>query len=196
METRTCKTCNEEKPLDRDSYRPTNKTERYFLRECRPCEGKRVYVKKKERMEADPEWREEYYRKERERSKSPESRAKKRESQRAWSQVPENRERLLKSNRERRSTEEGKAMVKNWRLKRDFGISLDDYNRMVESQEGCCLICKDFPPDKSVLVVDHQHSSGNVRGLLCNSCNLLLGHARENCGILLSAVEYINQSVV
>ena len=60
-------------------------------------------------------------------------------------------------------------------------MELEHYEQLLDSQDGKCAIC-DRPPDasntrgKGVLFVDHCHDSGDVRGLLCNDCNLIIGH--------------------
>lgn len=72
-------------------------------------------------------------------------------------------------------------------LKSKYGMSLEDYDTMVERQNGLCLLCK----ERHKLVVDHDHQTDQVRGLLCANCNLLLGHARDSVPILLAAIEYL-----
>jgi hypothetical protein len=59
-----------------------------------------------------------------------------------------------------------------------YGISLEQYEAMVARQGGLCGICKE-KLEKS-LCVDHCHTSGRVRGLLCNNCNCMLGFAQDD----------------
>lgn len=59
------------------------------------------------------------------------------------------------------------------RLRSRYGITKDDFDLMVEQQQGLCLICE--KPPTSTFHVDHDHESGQVRGLLCASCNVKLG---------------------
>lgn len=80
-----------------------------------------------------------------------------------------------------------KMQKKNARFIRLYGISLDDYNKMLNKQNNRCAIC--FKPRK--LVVDHNHYTNKVRGLLCGPCNLILGSIRDNVGILDMAVKYL-----
>jgi hypothetical protein len=79
--------------------------------------------------------------------------------------------------------------IRNRRLRHTHGISLDDYNNMLDSQHGCCAICH----KSGKLVVDHEHKSGKVRALLCNHRNLVLGHSLENINTLIMAVNYLEK---
>lgn len=74
-------------------------------------------------------------------------------------------------------------------LKKDFGITLSDYERMFEEQNGKCKICmKEY---ERSLVVDHCHETKRVRGLLCDPCNLALGLFKDNPKTIASALEYV-----
>ena len=84
------------------------------------------------------------------------------------------------------------------RLKRQYGLSLEDYDRMLEQQGGVCAICHKpvvlvDPRSGAVkrLSVDHDHETGKVRGLLCHKCNALLGQADDSIFSLLAAVDYL-----
>jgi len=96
--------------------------------------------------------------------------------------------------RTRRDTDNGS--IRNRELKRKYGISLDEYNQLVESQGDSCAICG--TTDKGVArgkfrywSVDHNHATGEVRGLLCQKCNVLLGMAKDDISILEKAIEYL-----
>ena len=84
-------------------------------------------------------------------------------------------------------------MARQRMLKRNYGLTTEDYEAMVEAQGNECLICN-VSGDKvrnQRLVVDHCHVSGKVRGLLCQKCNLLLGHADDTIGRLEQAILYL-----
>lgn len=68
---------------------------------------------------------------------------------------------------------------RNVRYIAKFGITLDDYNRMLIQQNGLCAICLN-PPKRFNLAVDHDHKTGLVRGLLCYRCNYGLGWLGDN----------------
>jgi hypothetical protein len=75
-------------------------------------------------------------------------------------------------------------------LRNKYGIEPEDYKKMYLSQKGLCAICKQPSPDKP-LCVDHNHITGIVRGLLCDSCNLLLGCAHDDTQTLAEAILYL-----
>ena len=77
-------------------------------------------------------------------------------------------------------------------LKKFYGLSVKDYEDMVLSQTNLCAICGEPEPHiGSSLAVDHNHTTGKVRQLLCSHCNLLLGHAKDSIDILKAAIQYL-----
>lgn len=81
-------------------------------------------------------------------------------------------------------------------LKRTYGITIDDYERMLSDQGGCCAIC--HRPEtgcaaKKYFSVDHCHETGKVRGLLCSMCNLAIGYLNDHPGVIRRAAEYIER---
>lgn len=81
-------------------------------------------------------------------------------------------------NRAYRLTPKGRAVEKNSQRKRRekrYGISDDQWDFMFELQEHRCAICRTADFDKKGPVTDHCHSTGAVRGILCNKCNLWIG---------------------
>ena len=77
-------------------------------------------------------------------------------------------------------------------LKSRYGLSVDDYNRLLESQSGCCLLCGVHQDELSYpMFVDHNHESGVVRGLLCSKCNFKVGWIETNLNDLDKIIKYI-----
>lgn len=78
-------------------------------------------------------------------------------------------------------------------LKSRYGITLEQYEHMFTECNGRCMIC-DKPGEDSDrgLHVDHNHETGDIRGLLCGSCNLALGHFKDSIPLLLKAIEYLS----
>lgn len=80
------------------------------------------------------------------------------------------------------------------KYKRNYGLSLISYNRLLADQHHKCAICGTVPfDDKHHLCVDHNHSTGVVRGLLCASCNSLIGYVHENPTRLTNAAIYLRK---
>lgn len=89
--------------------------------------------------------------------------------------------------------------VREWKLMREYGMTLADYDKMFMDQGGKCAICKEDGTASnrnarfSPLHVDHNHVTGRVRGLLCNSCNTGLGSMRDSIANLTEAIRYLTQ---
>jgi hypothetical protein len=95
--------------------------------------------------------------------------------------------------RQRRKDPAYKAKERAIKLKYKYKITPQEFDEMQAAQEFTCAICTQEVPDDG-WKVDHCHATGAVRGLLCNHCNLLLGHSRDNPATLLRAVEYLKAS--
>lgn len=86
----------------------------------------------------------------------------------------------------------------NGYLRRKYGLTREQYNTMLASQEGKCGICGGPPTGKSKngrahtrFDIDHDHVTKKVRGLLCHPCNVLLGQARDKVEILQAAILWL-----
>ncbi len=91
-----------------------------------------------------------------------------------------------------------KSIHRRRNLKRTYNITLDEYDRLFEVQNGVCAICgkKETRRNKYNvwhLAVDHSHESGKVRGLLCGNCNSMLGFVKDKPDLLLKAYFYLNK---
>lgn len=73
-----------------------------------------------------------------------------------------------------------------------YGITDDEYDAMVEVQQGRCAVCRQEPDGR--LFVDHDHRTGQNRGLLCHNCNLGLGHFKDDPDVLRAALDYLEAS--
>lgn len=83
-------------------------------------------------------------------------------------------------------------------LRRDFGITLEEYQRRFEEQGGVCAICRQPEVSKrngktKQMAVDHDHVTGAVRALLCNGCNPMIGYAKDRPEVLRAAAEYLER---
>jgi len=73
----------------------------------------------------------------------------------------------------------------------EYGLTQDEYLELLRQQGGTCPICGGEPDP---FVVDHDHRTGAVRGLLCGPCNRALGHLQDQAGLCRAAAEYLRQS--
>ena len=82
-------------------------------------------------------------------------------------------------------------------LQRTYGISENEYNAMLLSQNNSCVLCgREFSDvwGSDAPVVDHCHTTGKVRGILCNECNRGLGYFHDNIKALENAVDYLRSN--
>lgn len=94
---------------------------------------------------------------------------------------------------------ECKDCSKGIKLTYRYGISMEDYEKLLEEQLGVCAICERSPDEVGVLAVDHDHrccpterTCGNcIRKLLCTDCNISIGRFNDNVLRLERAAEYL-----
>lgn len=120
-----------------------------------------------------------------------------------------NRERILERNRAQAKANPGKitARVAAWNkanperaralrlkanLKHKYGITPADFSRMVTEQAAQCACCRDALDflRPHTIHIDHCHATGRIRGVLCHSCNKMLGHAKDEIKRLAAAIEF------
>jgi hypothetical protein len=100
---------------------------------------------------------------------------------------------LCSCSRERKRYHANQVKDRNLKLRRKYGISHNDYLELLEAQNGRCAICgTDVSGGKGAFHVDHCHNSGQIRGLLCHSCNVGLGHFNDQESLLLKAALYLH----
>lgn len=95
------------------------------------------------------------------------------------------------------NTPEGIAKFKKKRrsnyLQRKYGISMEDFDRLLSDQDGACAICG--KTNVRALHVDHDHDTNRIRGILCSPCNRALGAFGDSIGLLTSAVDYLTRDL-
>jgi hypothetical protein len=94
-------------------------------------------------------------------------------------------------------------VIKGYHLKRVYKITLEDYRGMYQEQGGVCAICRQPETDIDAknglvrdLAVDHNHRTGQVRGLLCRRCNQVVGLLNEDRNLLLQMIDYISHDEI
>lgn len=113
---------------------------------------------------------------------------------RAWRK--KNKEKVREYKRKRASTPEGKLERRKGQLRCLYGITLEAYNSMLEIQRYCCAICEKDTPGKNHkhFSVDHDHETGEIRGLLCNDCNRGLGLLGDSYERLEKVLHYLKNN--
>ena len=87
---------------------------------------------------------------------------------------------------------------KNSKLKRAYGITFDEYEELLSKQNKKCAICGidnngKYRNKPRAFAVDHCHTTGKIRGLLCSDCNTGIGLLKDNINFLQSAINYLNK---
>ena len=90
--------------------------------------------------------------------------------------------------------------ARNRQLQHKYGITIEVYEKMLKDQGGCCAICK--TKENAVtgrnkywnFSVDHCHTTGKVRGLLCNACNRGIGFLKDDVNVLEAATDYLRNN--
>ena len=151
-----CKKCGLEKPLE-DFYRAVGMKDG-FRSDCKACN----LAAKQERYLADPA--------------ATIARVKR------WQQ--ENADRVNAYHRARRAEPAVKRADRAGYLMRKYGITIEQYDELLASQGGCCAICGREPRPDISLHLDHDHESGQLRGILCFRCNNALGDFDDDLTLL------------
>lgn len=173
---RSCRTCGEEKPSTEfyaDRRYPNGDIHCASCRRAKVKEWRAANSVRAKEIQASS------------RNRNPDAA---RERARTWHR--DNRDRHLAYMAERRRTQPHKIVSS--KLKSAFGIDLNDYVELLKKQDGACAICGKTPNENGKrLAVDHCHSTGTVRGLLCSTCNQGIGLFKDNPSLLKSAISYI-----
>jgi hypothetical protein len=110
-----------------------------------------------------------------------------REYKKEYRKDPENRDRERK-NRALNSPESRRSL----HLKQRYGLTVEDWDSIFLEQKGSCKICGTHQSELDrPLYVDHDHETGEVRGLLCQKCNFGIANFRDNIELLKNAVIYL-----
>ena len=106
-----------------------------------------------------------------------------------------NADRIRNYNREWQASYRGTDQWRDNMLRRDYGISLEEYQALLEAQDHSCAICgKHQDTEQRKLAVDHNHETGKVRGLLCGNCNMGIGLLGDTPAGLKLAYEYLDRT--
>jgi hypothetical protein len=119
---------------------------------------------------------------------------------RAKSKARQNPEKAIRiRNYQKQYREDNRKALSDRERKRKFGITPERYSEIFKTQNGLCAICKH--PETATrlgkvksLSVDHCHTTGKIRGLLCSDCNTGIGKLKENKNIFLLAIQYLESN--
>ena len=161
---KTCRLCGREQPLE--NFYPAKGMRDGRRNECKACFKERAAA----RYRANPE--------------------PVKERVRRWQR--ENPEKQAARMREYRASGRRSEVDRRSHLKRRFGITPEQYESMLEAQGGRCAICRRRPRADIALHVDHEHESGEIRGLLCFRCNNALGDFGDSERLLHRAAAYLD----
>ncbi len=79
-------------------------------------------------------------------------------------------------------------------LKHKYGVGIEVYNTMLKNQDFRCKVCNvESSKGNRSLCIDHNHTTGKVRGLLCHNCNVALGLVREKIEVLNGLIKYLEE---
>lgn len=172
--SKLCSKCKQVKPDD--EFYPSQRTQGWAR--CKTCF--RSYYSTEESRKRVKAWNRKWYKK---------NRAHANKMANKWRS--DNREHYRKW-----QSEYGKANRRKFReynLKRNYGITVDDYEQMLKDQDGHCACCTSTKGcgRTNALHVDHCHLSNTVRGLLCADCNLMIGKLRDSVGVAINMAGYL-----
>lgn len=100
---------------------------------------------------------------------------------------------------QRADPERTKLQKKAWRLRSEYGISMEEYVALLTKQNGRCAVCgleearSNLGGGNYMLCVDHCHDTGAIRGLLCNNCNRALGLLNDSVDHLKEMIRYLTE---
>ena len=120
----------------------------------------------------------------------------KRQTKRVWSNKNYKSSTKIKNRTNKwreKNKEKNKNNQKNNYYKRIYGITLAEYEELGKSQDWKCAICGENLNEKIRSHLDHDHKTGNIRGILCHLCNVGIGHLRDSVHLLEKALVYLKK---
>lgn len=173
-----CRKCGETRP-EAEFYMKAGKP----IARCKPC----IRTQALERRSADREKARQYMREYEKRNPGRRSGRKN-----EWYHANKERAYAAARAREAANPEKYQRIRRNAHLKREYGITLDEYESMLTVQDGRCAICGTTEPGgHGTFAVDHCHKQGDIRELLCQPCNTGIGMLGEDPDRLLAAALYL-----
>lgn len=182
-----CSDCKEEKPIS--DFAKNRRARDGLFAYCKPCARRRSLAWKAANPERAKAYTAEWKRNNRERLN---------EYQRNWYAENSGRWPGYAASYRERHPEAWARKQRSARLVREYGVTLEEYEVMVAKQGGVCWICRQPPDGRGkypVLCLDHDHTTGQLRGLLCHQCNRGIGFWRDDADMMARAVKYLRRKV-
>lgn len=163
MSRKTCTKCGESKPLGEYHNSVNTKDGRYAM--CKPCVNAKNAAWRKANKGKVAECKKRYY-------------------MRNWKAIRQHQQQYMETRKV-----EAAEYRRRWNLAKRYGITLEQYAAMWDRQGGLCGVCR---RQHGRMVVDHDHSTGAVRGILCVRCNVCLGGLGDNLDGVMRLVQYLS----
>lgn len=185
-----CSKCKQIKSKS-EFYKDNSRKDGLFgwCKECQNKHNKKYY----EEYYNHPEVKERISKKGKEYRNQPEIKKHKAKQSKEYRNQPKIKEQLKKRKTEYNNRPEIKNHQQNYRLKRKYGITIKDKQKILKEQNGLCAICKKELNGDQEAFIDHDHKTDIVRGILCSNCNFMLGLSRDNVDILCKAIDYLKK---
>lgn len=106
-----------------------------------------------------------------------------------------NKDKRLLQKKDRKASGKSYIEARRSMLKAKYNITLEQYDKILSLQQNKCKICgseKSNHKGSKLLFVDHNHTTGEIRGLLCHNCNAAIGLFKENIEVIKKAIEYLS----
>jgi hypothetical protein len=104
---------------------------------------------------------------------------------------PRCKECISKQNKESNRPSSGYTKQREYQLRKNYKLTEEEYQQMHTEQQGVCWICG--KESTKLLHVDHDHDTGEIRGLLCGNCNKAIGLMYDDISILARAIDYLQK---
>ncbi len=188
---KTCPACNALKP--RGEYNLCASKKDGLQSRCRACQKARYYLNHESNLARAKAWKEENPEQARQGVKNwvAANRERKRAADRRWRKKNADRHKATNQKWNADNKERITARARRNKLALDYGITPEAFDAMRERQCGACDICKE--PFTKTPRVDHDHSTGFVRSLLCHGCNAGLGFFRDSPELMEAGADYIRK---
>jgi hypothetical protein len=109
-----------------------------------------------------------------------------------WTEEARERDRVYRKEWATKNHDKYLENIRNYRRMKKYGVTPAQWIELLRAQEGACALCLQTVES---LCVDHDHETGEVRGLLCKSCNLVLGHLDKDPDLLGRIVAYLKRTM-